>query len=141
MKEAKPGEAGEAGQLFDQEASVLVLRRHQLSWRPVQKGGDGRVPLAMARWVLLALALGRRAVLPFVPCELPRNVPALPPQLWETVIPFSNSSWCDAAAREPRDALPAVAALGWSAARADAVKFSNEPGERHACCLWLPPAA
>jgi hypothetical protein len=126
---------------------VLVLRRHKLAWRPMQKGravadSDG-VPLAMARWVLLALALGRRAVLPFVPCEIPRNVPALPPQLWETVIPFSNVSWCDAAAREPRAALPAAAALGWSAARADAAGNAarNERGERSACCLWVPPAA
>ena len=97
----------------------------------------------MARWVLLALALGRRAVLPFVPCEIPRNVPALPPQLWETVIPFSNVSWCDAAARAPRAALPAAAALGWSAARADVAGNAarNERGERSACCLWVPPAA
>ena len=145
------GGSPEAGQVFssDERAPlrVLVLRRHNLAWRPMQKGqtaadSDG-VPLAMARWALLALALGRRAVLPFVPCEVPRNVPALPPQLWETIIPFSNVSWCDAAAREPRAALPPAAALGWSAAGADTAANTarSAHGERSACCLWVPPAA
>ena len=138
-----------AGQVFGSDrrptpwrARVLVLRRHGLAWRPMQQGRavadrDG-VPLAMARYVLLALALGRRAVLPFVPCEVPRRVPALPPQLWETVIPFSNVSWCDAAAREPRAALPRRRARLVSA-RADAaasaarhMQDAHERGERSA---------
>ena len=98
-----------------QEIRLLVLRNHST----VLLGSRRAVRALwaqMAQWVMVALALGRRAVLPYVPCPLP--APPLPPKLAEsaTLVSTRRASLCSGAE---------AAEVGWR-------------DERHVSTAWAP---
>lgn len=116
---------------------ALVLRRHRIRLQPRSVGGDlttrgvhRLVALreSLVRFMFLALAVGRRAVLPAVPCELSPMGPRIPRALWgdTTIVQMRNASLCGDAAREPTWVLePSVApAESWATVR----KASVDPG-------------
>jgi len=129
--------------VFSAHSRLLVMRgHHELRWRSL-KSTDG-VPAVMARWILIALALGRRPVIPLVPCMLSsRN--GLPLGMYENLIPLRNHSLCDRAALEPHATIAAEASVGWSAgwsATVDSTEVTRSVEAAHGpcCCVWVPPA-
>ena len=83
------------------KASVrpLVLRSHALRLGPKYSSDLRKLRAQLLRWTLLALALGRRAVLPAVPCTIP--APEMPPEMQSDalLVKLMGSSSCDARTR------------------------------------------
>ena len=111
-------------------SKALVLRRHRISLQPKAAGSELNargvhrlVALreSLVRFMFLALAVGRRAVLPAVPCAITPMGPRIPRALWgdTTVVQMRNASLCGDAAREPTWVLePSVApAESWTTVR------------------------
>lgn len=120
------------------------------------------VPISrLGSWVLLALALGRRAVLPYTPCML--GAGGMPMGTWEEVINLGNRSLCEGgAATDPRWRGPAEAAVGFSSDWSAAIEFGGRGGggaaaagggggggggsgggitpSLQSCCVWVPPS-
>ena len=80
---------------------ALAIRRHALR---LPRGGVAATTSAMVRWLLVAVAAGRRLVLPYVPCELHSGeaggAPPVPAALRRDValLPLRDQALCGAAA-------------------------------------------
>lgn len=129
---------------FPDDARVLVLRRHALQMRMPKDVG----PMwdVIRRFCLLALALGRRAVVPLVPCELSPCAPRVPNPLRPSLytISLGEPRACaegevvgSAADLTPR---PVGAPLGWKPSPdasdwwSSAQALKPHPG----CCQPIP---
>ena len=92
----------------------LVLRGHTLRLRGRYHAADVHyVRVRLARWTLLAIALGRRAVLPMIPCELTADGwPELPAHMQDSSVltKLLGTSGCDARSRTPSWRLAASVA-------------------------------
>ena len=135
---------GRSEYVFPRSMRLLVLRGHDYDWNSLATQSltakpEGRpdrlsTPAAMAHWLLLALALGRRPVLPYLPCKLPPH--GLPPQHWEAVLLLRNGSYCDRAARAPHWTAASETPLGWAGSSG---MTRAQPDAHGCCCMWVPP--
>ena len=88
--------------VFPPHVRPLALRGHRLSLR----GDDAAIHRQYVwtyRWLLLALILGRRAVLPAVPCVM-TELPSLVPRAlrdYAALVKLADPTLCDADARRP----------------------------------------
>lgn len=131
----------------------LVLRGHALHLGPKHSSEFRKLRAHLLRWTLLALALGRRAVLPMVPCTIP--TPEMPPEMVgdALLVKLMGSSSCDARTRRaswrlaaaiPPEAsheqlriTPEMSAIGNYSAVADIADYDGT--RRNAgCCALLP---
>lgn len=88
-----------SARVFPEDVQVLVMRRHGLQLRSPDDSVVISVWIELLRFTLLAMALGRRAVLPFLSCSNKQGPPdeghvpsALRGQL--TVLALNNESLC-----------------------------------------------
>ena len=105
---------------------------------------------ALVHWSLLGLVLGRRPVLPFVPCEVP--VPETPPSLRKStiVVKLADPALCDESTRAPGWRLVPTVPLEPSpmhlrrtvemGALGDYSSVSTWPPARAPSCCQLMPA-
>ena len=121
------------------EFRVLVLRQHKVQMLP---GGLQSLRRTMLRWMLLALAAGRRAVLPFVQCSMaPSKDDAqqcavgadLVARL--TLVPIRDEALCDETAAHTGWRAPPQVAAQRGPPRA--LPRSATPGAPHGCCVLL----
>jgi hypothetical protein len=145
------GERADAAPLpvFPLSVRPLVLRGHAL--RVKSEPGASLQPLLsqLALWSLLALALGRRPVMPLLPCVIPP--PEVPAQLRDTVLlvkiaerslcdaPTRLSSWRMAASTQPEHSHEALRVTKEMSALGDYKGVMDWPPRRAAgCCQVLP---
>lgn len=132
----------------------LVLRGvHGLHipYTPRSHDGSGVKALRqeLIRWALLAVALGRRAVLPMVPCEIP--VPETPDRLRKStvVVKLADTALCNASTRQAAWRMPPTVAAETSPLRLRRTRemwaFSDysavtpwPPKRAPSCCQLLP---
>ena len=132
------------------EVRPLVLRGHRLhltansTWAHVKT-----LRQQLAHWALLALALGRRAVMPLVPCEIP--TPELQPAVrdYSVLVKLGDRTLCDRAARGASARLKPSVPIE---ASVDAITPTREmrglgnytglmdwpPKRADACCSFVP---
>lgn len=86
--------AAEPTAVFPDHLKVLVLRNHGIKF--TQADHAHGIWRSIMRFVMLALAAGRRAVLPLVPCSSKRWLPRMPRRLLSELelVPLGNQSLC-----------------------------------------------
>ena len=129
---------------FPEDARALVLRRHAL--RMASSDDVAGMWLVIRRFCMLALALGRRAVLPLVPCVLSPCAPRVPNPLRSSLstISLGDPVACreDSQVGSPSDLMPRPvdSPLGWHASPdtskwwGTAIARRPHPG----CCQPIP---
>ena len=133
---------------FPPDTRVLVMRGHGLQLRP-EPGRLSEVHALMSRWMVLAAALGRRAVLPTIPCPTtPSNVkkgskcvPALPPAMAGAmlVVPLNDPTLCEASSNlSSSNAWRRQGDIRWEPPTRPS---DADEGRRSVCCQYLPTIA
>ena len=131
---------------------MLVLRGSHGLHLPYASSGRSIKSLhkQLVRWSLLALAIGRRAVIPLVPCEIP--VPDTPNSLRKAslIIKLSAPTLCNASVQSASWRMKPTAALNVSPmsmhrtremkAMGDYSKVMRWPPDRASSCCQLIPA-
>ena len=122
--------------VFPPGVRLLALRRHSLRLDP-QNARD--VFSLMAQFIYLAFLLGRRAVLPAVPCEL--AAARQPPSSLFDVAPLANQRMCSAHEVEwlPEVSVPPSWSLAAVASRRLAVSSSMATRDKSLACCQLVP--
>ena len=144
------GDGGDGARVFRDDARLLVLRWHSLHiGAPNDVGGAWD---AIRRFSMLALSLGRRAVLPLVPCALSPCAPRVPTPLrpFLATITIGDAAAC---AEEPltsrrltAEALAPRASrapLGWAPSPNTSLwwwepRRRQQRAERAGCCQPIP---
>ena len=118
----------------------LVLRGHALSVGTKPEDVT-RARRQLVRFVLLALALGRRAVLPLLPCDIP--VPETPVAIRNhaAMLKLSDRAMCDGAARQASWSLPPNIAPEPSHERLRVTAEMAAMGDYSKVMKWPPPRA
>lgn len=142
--------------VFPARVRPLVLRGHslRLAERALERVGRDAVArgkrarrgndvqhlqVQLARWALLALALGRTAVLPNVPCEIPTM--DVPPRLQRDIVlvKLTDTARCDAHARATEARLAASVPPIGSHQRLRVTAEMGAMGDYSNVTQWPPP--
>ena len=130
---ALPGDGPLRRRVFPSGVRLLVLRKHSLRF---DLHGVDDVLSLIVRFVFLAFVLGRRAVLPSLPCEL--AAARQPDSSPFDIAPLANQSLCDEGARQI-EWLPEISVPPrWTSTAAAKRTRRKEKGTSQACCQPVP---